>query len=143
VDKTNDRRRAHIENAFLPYQASKTPAIDFAPAKWQVNGRKNGAEHEVIMSHQYSYQTIGEYSIDSKSIERIVGGSNTVKPKTEKSRGPSLIARIVNYLRERIALAKAKRELFAMNDRELADIGLYRGDIAARLSQAFKNQQPA
>ena len=95
------------------------------------------------MSHQYSYQTIGEYSIDSKSIERIVGGSNTVKPKTEKSRDPSLIARIVNYLRERIALAKAKRELFAMNDRELADIGLYRGDIAARLSQAFKNQQPA
>ena len=42
----------------------------------------------------------------------------------------SLIARILNYVRERIELSRAKNELYAMTDRELADIGILRTDIA-------------
>ncbi len=55
----------------------------------------------------------------------------------------SLIARLLNYVRERIELSRAKNELYAMTDRELADIGISRGDIPRLANRNLRSSDAA
>jgi uncharacterized protein YjiS (DUF1127 family) len=67
--------------------------------------------------------------------EKVVLGRATMPEATTRKTGfaalPVFATRVVNFVRHSLERTAIARELSALNDRELADVGLARGDIEA------------